>query len=316
MNTKRLTKVFAILVFSVSSCGAAEDKSVVLANKADDPRVKPREWPSDSVYRELLAGIPKKSNRAKSAKLELEYWHKHEFLTFPPVRKHVTTKDGKAAEVVFLRAPSWLFHGPDFSMAFLLVEKRVIDWVSCWTHDRFATQELLLEDVDGDGFQDVAFRPTEVWCRQLNKRLHSCPNSKAKWLYAYGITEKGFESIFPSTDRDMKVKLSYDTVNQPVSLEVKGLPDSLRERQLVQCTITLTNNAKSNVALKAGGWFTLETGEANWFMEYTISDKRDLLKPGESVSQIICLFIEDKEKEKEVVLRWRFVPEYSAPAFP
>jgi len=226
----------------------------------------------------------------------------------------VKTKDGKAAEVVFLRAPYGLWHDTDLSMAFLLDEKRVIDWVSCWTYDRTAKQELLLEDVDGDGFQDVAFRASEGWCGLKDKRQHSRPNSKAKWLYAYAITEKGFQSIFPSTDRDMKVKLSYDTVNQPVSLEVKGLPDSLRERRLVECTITLTNNSKRNLAVKPGEWFTVETGNANWSMVYTISDKRDLLRPGESVSQVIRLFVEGEEKE--VVLRWRFVPDYSAPAFP
>jgi hypothetical protein len=287
-----------------------------LSVSADEPRVKPREWPSDAVYRELLAGIPKESERGKSARLELEYRHKHELPgLFPPVRKPVKTKDGKAAEVVFLPAPSMQMHGTDFSMAFLLVEKRVIDWVSCWTYNRTAEQELLLEDVDGDGFQDVAFRAKEGWVGLKDKRQHSRPNSKTKWLYAYAITEKGFQSIFPSTDRDLKVKLSYDTVNQPVSLEVKGLPDSLRERRLVECTITLTNNSKRNLALKTGGWFTVETGKANWFMtSYVTSDKRDLLSPGESVSQVIRLFVEGEERE--VVLRWRFVPDYSAPAFP
>jgi hypothetical protein len=286
-----------------------------LSVSADEPRVKPREWPSDGVYRELLAGIPKESERGKSARLELEYWHKNGVPgLFPPVRKPVKTKDGKAAEVVLLRAPSMQMPGTDFSMAFLLVEKRVTDWVSCWSCNRTAEQELLLEDVDGDGFQDVAFRAKKGWWGLKDKRQHSLPNSKTKWLYAYAITEKGFQSIFPNTDRDLKVKLSYDTVNQPVSLEVKGLPDSLRERQLVECTITLTNNSKRNLAVKPGGWFTVETGKANRFMTYTISDKRDLLKPGESVSQLIRLFVEGEEKE--VVLRWRFVPDYSAPAFP
>ncbi len=65
----------------------------------------------------------------------------------------------KKAEVVLFEAPTGQIPGEDFSMAILLVDGRAVDWASCWTSNRIANQELLLEDVDGDGFVDVAFRP-------------------------------------------------------------------------------------------------------------------------------------------------------------
>ena len=62
---------------------------------------------SDVVFRELLAGLPKDSQRAKSARLELEYWRENNWgLLNPAVRNPVRTKDGKAAEVIFLTAPA------------------------------------------------------------------------------------------------------------------------------------------------------------------------------------------------------------------
>jgi hypothetical protein len=197
---------------------------------------------SDALFRELLQGLPTDTERAKSARLELEYWHKHAWTfawTFPdpPARKSVKTKDGKTAEVVLLRAPAMSMPGEDFSMAFLLVEKRVVDWASCWTYNRTANQDLQLEDVDGDGFLDVAFRASEGWYGLLDKRQHTRPGDKRKWLYAYAITSTGFQSLFPSVDRELKVKLSFDTADPPVKMQVKGLPESLREQQTVECTV-------------------------------------------------------------------------------
>jgi hypothetical protein len=276
---------------------------------AQEPEGKSKEAASDAIFKELSAGLPKDGQRANSARLELEYWHKNQWsLLGPPVRKPVKTKDGNSAEVVFLTAPATGVPGTDFSMAFLLVEKRVVDWASCWTYNRTARQELLLEDVDGDRFADVVFRASDGWWGLLDKRQHSRPGDKKKWLYAYAVTAKGFQSVFPNTERDLRVKLSYDTEDQPVMLQVKGLPESLRERQMVECTLSATNTSNKELAIKSAEWFSVEIDKAGYFMTYDPPDKRAILKPGESVSHVIRLFVFVVGREKEVTIRWKFVP--------
>jgi hypothetical protein len=218
----------------------------------------------------------------------------------------VKTKDAKPAEVIFLTAPSMTMPGTDFSMAFLLVEKRVVDWASCWTNNRTANQELQLEDVDGDGFLDVAFRASDGWVGLQDKRQHSRTGDKRKWLYAYAITTTGFLSLFPN-DRKLKVTLSYDTAEQPVKLQVKGLPESLQEQHLVECTIFATNTSKKDQAI-TDKWFTLTPEKASLMIVYGPPDKRSILKPGETISQVFWLLIEAKEEEKEVELRLSFGP--------
>jgi hypothetical protein len=260
----------------------------------------------DAVFKELVAGLPRDGQRAISARLELEYWHKHHCFLNAPVRKPVKTKEGKAAEVIFLTAPAMSMPGIDFSMAFLLVDNRVVDWASCWSYNRSASQELLLEDVDGDGFPDVAFRASDGCWGLSDKRQHSRPGDKRNWLYAYAITAKGFQTLFPSTERDLKVKLSYVTVDQPVVLQVKGLPESLRERQMVECTLSVTNTSDKELAMKSGEWFSVDMNEAAYFMTYDKPDKRSVLRAGETVSQVIRLYLEGAEKE--VTIRWKFVP--------
>jgi len=274
---------------------------------AQDPGAPSKESAADAIFKELAAGLPKDGQRAISARLELEYWHKHQwgFLN-PAVRKPVKTKDGNAAEVVFLTAPAMSLPGTDFSMAFLLVDKRVVDWASCWTYNRTANQELLLEDVNGDGFSDVAFRASDGWWGLLDKRKHSRPDDKRKWLYAYAITAKGFQSLFADTERDLKVKLSYNSADQPVVLQVKGLPESLRERQMVECTLSVTNTSDKELPIKPGEWFSVDMNKAAYFMTYGPQDKRTVLKAGESVTQVIRLYVEGTEKE--VTMRWKFVP--------
>ncbi len=269
---------------------------------------KPEQSTSDVLFRELLAGLPKDGERAASARLELEYWHENGDGFFaPPLRKSVKTKDGKTAEVVLLTAPARGMPGTDFSMAFLLIEKQVVDWASCWTYNRTATQDLQLEDVDGDGFLDVAFRAKEG-CWGLDERQHSRPGDKRKWLYAYAITGKGFQSLFPSTEHDLNVKVAYDAAGQPVTLQAKGLPQSLRERRMVECTLSATNTSKKDLVIQPGKWFDVEIEKkekVGYFMTYSPPDKRALLKAGESVSQAVRLFVHGEEKE--VTIRWRFV---------
>jgi hypothetical protein len=200
----------------------------------------------------------------------------------------------------------------DFSMALLLVENRVIDWASCWTCNRTANQDLLLEDVDGDGFLDVAFRARDGWFGLKDRRQYSVPGDSRKWLYAYAITTKGFQSLFPRTDHDFKVRVSYHSADQPVKLLIKGLPKFLREHEMVKCTFLATNTSNKDLAIPAE-WFKVDSKKACLGMTYSLSDKKLVLKPGETISQVIGLIVgEVKNRKKEVTVRCSFVPSGAA----
>jgi hypothetical protein len=279
-----------------------------VAAYADEPSGKPADDGREALYRELTLGLPKEGPRARSARLELDYWHRDTWAFINlPVRKPVRTRDGKAAEVVLLNSPAMSMPGTDFSMAFLLVDKRVVDWASCWTYNRTATQELLLEDVDGDGLPDLSFRAGEGFFGLLDKRQHKRPGDKRVWLYAYAITAKGFESLFPRTDRDLPVTLAYDTAGQPVKLRVDGLPASVRENQMYECTVTVTSIAKDDLAMRPGRWFALRTEGTGWFMTFGPTDERTTLRPGEAVSQTVRLVL--RSSNDEVTLRCTFAPD-------
>jgi hypothetical protein len=162
-----------------------------------------------------------------------------------------------------------------------------------------------LEDVDGDGFSDVTFRAGEGWFGLTDKRQHSREGDKRKWLYAYAITSTGFQSIFPSTEKEVKVKLAYHSANEPIKLQVKGLPETLRERQMVECTLTATNTSEREIKIKPGEWFQFEIDKGGYYMSYGPPEKRDSLKPGEIVSQTIRLYVHGAEKD--VTMHWKFV---------
>lgn len=279
-----------------------------LPTPAQDPDHQSKETPADALFKELSAKLPRDGPRAAAARLELSYWHENQWpLHDPPTRKSVKTRDGQVAEVVFLSVLARTMPGVDFSMAFLLVEKRVVDWASCWTHNRNSNQELLLEDVDGDGFNDVAFRTSKGGFGLTDKRQHGRPGDPRKWLYAYAVTATGFRSLFPETERDLTVRVTYDTAGQPVTLAVKGLSESLRERRLVECTITATNTSNDTLAIKPGQWYWVSTIDSSFFLTYGgPPDQRGVLKPGESVSQVVRLLVAGTSSE--LTLRWKFVP--------
>ena len=243
--------------------------------------------------------------------MELEYWLNRDFKFFNhPECRSVETMDRKAAQVVLLRAPATSIPGTDFSMAFLRIDGRVIDWASCWTCNRAAGQDLQLEDVDGDGFLDLAFRASPGCWGLLDPRQHSL--SGRNWLYAYAITGNGFESLFPSKDGDFQLEVSYDKANQPVELSVSNLPQTLREHHLIECTLTATNRSEQDLALDPDKWFGLIVDKASYSMHYMHPvDKRDILKPGDSITQTMRLRFEGTGEK--LSLRWVFVPRGSVP---
>jgi hypothetical protein len=273
----------------------------ILAEEVSD-----RPTDANAIYKELTKGLSGNNQRAESARLELDYWYRGVWKAF--VRKVVKTRDGKASEIVLLKAPGMSVPGVDFSMAFLVVDKRVVDWTSCWTYNRTASQDAQLEDVDGDGFVDLGFRADTGSFGLLDKRKHTRPGDKRTWLYAYAITSKGFQSLFPKTDRDLRLKVSYDTAGQPVTLRAQGLPQSLREYQMYECTISAKNTSKMNLQVKVGQWLDLEFEKAcGSFVTYGPWDERTVLKPGETVSHTLQFHLESEEKE--VTVRFKFVPE-------
>jgi hypothetical protein len=259
------------------------------------------------VYKDIVRTLPTTGGRARSARLELDYWYHNRGLTsqVPAHRKSVKTKDGVMAEVILLQAPSHTMPGTDFSMAFLLVEKKVIDWASCWSSNRTATQDIQLEDVDKDGFLDLAFRAGEGWFGLLDKRRQTRPGDERTWLYAYAITSKGFQTLFPTTTRLFRLTVEYDLADQPITLRVDGVPKRVREYEMFECTVSAVNTSKQMLPLPPDRWFTLNTVSSGVLMTFDRAHHPSALKPGEQVSQTIRILL--KGGENEVTLRCRFM---------
>ncbi len=276
-----------------------------LAANAEDRDLPPKDPVNAAVFKVLSAGLPKDGQRAISARLELDYWYAWGHPN-SAVRKSAQTGDGKAAEVILLSAPAFSRPGIDFSMAFLVVDDLVIDWASCWTSNRTERQELLLEDVDGDGVSDVAFRASDGSFGLRDERQHGLPGDKRKWLYAYALTGKGFRSLFPSTERELTIEVSCETADQPVVLQVKGLPETLSQRQMVECTLSLTNTSEKALAITPAEWFSIDIPKGGYVLTYASPEKRSILQAGETVSQDIRLVY--CGKETEIAVRMKFEP--------
>src|SRR5262249_30262476 len=155
--------------------------------------------------------------------------------------------------------------------------------------------DLQLEDVDGDGSLDVAFRACEGFGGPQDERQHSRPGDQRKWLYAYAITAKGFQSLFPDPARKLRLKASYDTAGQPVTFRAAEFPESVREYQLCECTLTVKNTSEEGLPIKPGKWFGLEFENAGGMIMYDPPDKPTVLKPGASVSQSVRFLLEGRK---------------------
>ncbi len=127
------------------------------------------------------------------------------------------------AEAVLLQSPSMSLPGTDFSMAILLVDKRVTDWASCWAYNRTASQELMLEDVDEDGTPDLSFRASAGWWGLQDKRKKARPGEKRAWIDAYAIGSKGLKSLFPRNEPEFHTKVKIEGGDTAVTLRVEGM---------------------------------------------------------------------------------------------
>jgi hypothetical protein len=261
---------------------------------------------TDPVSEEIRATLRGTDQRSRSAIAQLDYASKWGSRRRKPTRRPVKTADGKAAEVVMFEVPSMSMPGHDFSIAFLLIDKRTVDWASCWTYNRTATQELLLEDVDGDGFLDLAFRAKNGFWGLQDERQHRRPGDARIWLAAYSINSKGLKPIFVNKDRSHHLKPWLHSGNLPVVLRVSGLPQSLPESEMCECTISATNTSKKAVEL-APGWFIPEAIPSCGLLVAQVSDRApEKIGPGGTITYRVVLHLTGDDER--VTLQWSLSP--------
>jgi hypothetical protein len=265
---------------------------------------------SEAIYKELAAKLPKAKPEARPAKHELKRWHDEQWPFRYASRHAVRTKDGLPAQVLFIVAPSLGMPGEDFSMAFLLVNDQVVDCVSCRTWNRTATHELQLEDVNGDGLPDVAFRYSDGWWGPGDKRRHTRPGDKRAWLYSYTITSTGFKSIFPGGDRKLRIKHVYEPNSQAVMLRAETFPLPLREGRMVECTVTAKNTSKEAINLTSRSWVDVQAQDGVIDQVFLQRDRPRTIRPGETVVRKFILVL--SAKGDEITLTWNFAPQRSA----
>jgi hypothetical protein len=275
---------------------------IVLVGPVPDKR--PRN-PHETIYRELSKKLSTADESTKGAQVELDYWN--DSFAAMSEKKSVNLKSGKTAELYLLSSPAMSMPGEDFSMAFLLIDGRITDWKPCWTYNRTASQTIMLEDVDGDGKPDLAFRLSEGFWGALDKRNHSLPGDDRRWLYAYEISETGLKSLFRETDRELPIKVEYDVGRVPVTMRLEGLPPKVREQRMVRCKIIVRNDSNQVIPMRPKAWFRLETENAGTSMSYSSPKKPGELKPGETKAETVELKFEGYGGG-DVTLRWKFVP--------
>lgn len=262
-----------------------------------------------AIYQELMSKLPQASAHVQSAKPELEYYGGDiDFPSRRATRHSVRTITGHQAEVILLVSPSPSWPGYNFSMAFLLVDGHPIDWVSCWTYFPSPLPHLKLQDVDGDGQVDVAFRYDQAISGDMDG--HKTWSRDKHILYAYRITDRGFQSIFPPSEREVSVQSQYETHHQPVRFEIVGLPSSMRENKLYELIARATNLSKDTIPIKYGEWLQLDG--YGCLIYYPAQPMQEHIQPGQTVSCRIWLRIVLRDAPKNSLkLLWSFLSSHT-----
>ena len=305
-NFLRLLAV-ASLVLLLHSSATAADRPPKLHDDKPDP-----------IYAEVAKAVRGTDPRSISARLQLHEADDRNMLGTPPVKESVKTVDGKNATVVLFNVPAAGQPGYDFAMAFLLFDGRALDWASCWIPNRYLGQELRLEDVDGDGFVDIAFRAKSGWCggpkddrlrrRPGDKRLHRQPGEERQWLAAYRITGTGLKPIFPVRDRVRPVKTIFENPHQPVRFHVVGLPASIAENEMCEFVVSAANVSQQPLDFSARRLCPQAEGGGE-SIGYQQDPSLRSLRPGQTVSQKVTLRACDAKEP--ATLRWSLRPKDS-----
>jgi hypothetical protein len=275
------------------------------ATAADRPP-KRRPKPRDPIYEEVAKSIRGTDPRSISARLQLHEAEDWNMFDTPPVKGSVKTVDGKSAKVVLFNAPGI---DNDFAIVFLLIDGRALDWASCWTCKRYLGQELRLEDVDGDGLVDVAFRAKPGrHGGPVDDRLRQQPGDEREWLAAYKITSTGLKPIFPVRDRVRPFKVVLENANQPVQFRVVGFPESIPENEMCEFVVSATNVSQKPVNFSAER-LCPEVDGGGTAMTYWPDRSLRSLRPGQTVSQTIALQAADAKEP--ATLRWSLQPKES-----
>jgi hypothetical protein len=275
------------------------------ATAADRPP-KQRPEPRDPIYQEVAKSIRGTDPRSISARLQLHEAEDSNMFDTPPVKKTVKTVDGKSATVVLFNAPGI---DNDFAIVFLLIDGRALDWASCWIYKRYLGQELRLEDVDGDGLVDVAFRAKPgMHGGPADDRLRRLPGDKREWLAAYKITSTSLKPIFPVRDRVRPLKVVLENAHQPVQFRVVGLPQSIAENEMCEFVVSATNVSQQPLDFSARRLCPQAEGGGE-SIGYQQDPSLRSLRPGQTVSQKITLRACDAKEP--ATLRWSLQPKES-----
>jgi hypothetical protein len=287
-----------IVVLSLLGTGLFALPLAPSAVAADEP-VKARQIKVNPIYRELAKSIRGNDVRARSARSELLYAELRNSRADGLKREQVKTADGTVAEVVFINVWGDI-PGDDFSMALLLIEKRVVDWASCWTSTRYGIQRLLLEDVDGDRVPDVAFRAADLF-GGVTAREHQRPKDERIWFAAYSITSKGLKPIFAKQNRVHHAIQTFGKPGGPLVYRVAGISGTLVESDLYECTVSVTNVTKAPVASASVDFFP-EFVNCGGSGSSSFDDLPFWIKPGQTVSRTVLIHLE--ADQDTVTLRW------------
>jgi hypothetical protein len=255
----------------------------------------------NDLYACLSSNLCQGNAYVRSAIAGLDYWGLNGgFCAFKKIA--VKTKEGHEVEVLLLNSFAVSMPGSDFSMTFLVVDGQVVDWKSCLTYNRFAQQDVQVEDVDGDGYPDLSFRYNRGWFGWMDERKHTLPGDDRIWLYAYRIESDGFKSIFPEADKRASLITVIDTPEHGIDMSISGLPEEIVEHRMYQGEITICNNTDKVLGLYPRRWFKLEPA----FVTCSCPEENSL-QPGEKFSQKLIVAFEDFEGS-QITLKCRYIP--------
>jgi hypothetical protein len=163
----------------------------------------------------------------------------------------------------------------------------------------------MLEDVDKDGFADLTFRLRWAWGKD-DPRKKMLKGDDREWLYAYRITPKGLDSIFPLTDKTRKLSAVIKPASQDVRVWVSELPGSIRENQMIRFTVHAENRSQQAVPISEDLWFTLKAEGVSYGYTSNQSNPKQSLLPGETVVSSVFLYMLPSQYKGDILMEVSF----------